>query len=203
MDKFVRLFYYTLGFIYVFMILNKWFSETDCVKTATPRIKFSLKYWYWFFTAWNAVSCNQNTLKYIYLFSFLQILHLVYTILRIIEFQCEKQPSIKFVYKKLVLIRSFLYVQFMFPTTVAVSSIFWSLYHIDRNLIYPPDFDSCIEPWENHVLHTSIVLPLVVDLFLSSNPILLPNHKNAALTFLIYGATYQTGLVIRTFNIKI
>ena len=42
-----------------------------------------------------------------------------------------------------------------------VSVLFWALYFIDRELVFPTVLDPIIPPWINHIMHT---LPLVTVL---------------------------------------
>jgi len=44
--------------------------------------------------------------------------------------------------------------------------MFWSLYSIDRELVYPKVLDKIIPHWLNHVLHTAPVPFLLVDTLL-------------------------------------
>ncbi|XP_048002034.1 androgen-dependent TFPI-regulating protein-like [Leguminivora glycinivorella] len=49
----------------------------------------------------------------------------------------------------------------LWPTVFLVSSLFWSLYHYDRSLIYPLFADKILSSTANHILHTAVI-PLVV-----------------------------------------
>lgn len=49
----------------------------------------------------------------------------------------------------------------LWPTVFLVSTLFWSLYHYDRSLIYPLFADKILSSTANHILHT-VVVPLVV-----------------------------------------
>lgn len=102
--------------------------------------------------------------------------------------------STKF-YNTIVVLRSYLYVQFLFPVTLQVISNFWVFYNIDRELIFPSELDKYVSSWDNHLLHTLIIIPLVVDLLHSSTPILLPNRQYCATVIFILGTTFQSALV--------
>lgn len=115
---------------------------------------------------------------------------MIYTCLRICEYHLS---SVKFLYRKVVALRSFIYVQFMFPTTMTVAIIFWLVFCINRELVYPEEFDIFVPAWENHVVHTLIVVPLFLDLCCSSIPIVLPNHCTATTTVATYGILFQLG----------
>ena len=56
-------------------------------------------------------------------------------------------------------LRDYLFASLAFPIGVFVALMFWSLYFIDRRLIFPAKYDAYISEGMNHMLHT-IVLPL-------------------------------------------
>lgn len=45
--------------------------------------------------------------------------------------------------------------------------MFWSLYLVDRSLVFPTVMDSFYPWWLNHVLHTNVFVLIVVEMFLS------------------------------------
>lgn len=49
----------------------------------------------------------------------------------------------------------------------AVALLFWGLYAIDRELIFPVWLEKIIPPWENHVMHTLPVASSLADSFLT------------------------------------
>ncbi|UJR10441.1 hypothetical protein I4U23_014645 [Adineta vaga] len=51
-------------------------------------------------------------------------------------------------------LRDFLYAGAAFPIGMFVCITFWSLYYIDRKLIYPEELDQLVSPILNHVMHT-------------------------------------------------
>jgi len=70
--------------------------------------------------------------------------------------------------------RDWLFTSLAFPLGMFVSFIFWTLYAIDRELIFPESLDTWFPGWLNHVMHT---LPAVGTLL---EELLVPH-------------TYQTG----------
>ncbi|XP_063544409.1 androgen-dependent TFPI-regulating protein-like [Cydia strobilella] len=54
-----------------------------------------------------------------------------------------------------------LFAAVLWPTVFLTSTLFWSLYHYDRSLIYPIFADKILSSTTNHVLHTAVI-PLVV-----------------------------------------
>lgn len=70
--------------------------------------------------------------------------------------------------------RDWLFTTLAFPLGMFVSFIFWTLYAIDRELIFPASLDTWFPAWLNHVMHT---LPAIGTLL---EELLVPH-------------TYQTG----------
>jgi hypothetical protein len=64
---------------------------------------------------------------------------------------------------------NFLYTSVAFPIGVLVSISFWSLYFIDRSLVFPTVLDSIVPSWLNHVLHTLPVASLLVESYISQH----------------------------------
>lgn len=94
-----------------------------------------------------------------------------------------------------MVVRSYLYIQFVFPGTLQVISNFWLIFNINRELILPKVLDKYVSSWDNHLLHTLAILPLIVDLLHNSTPILLPNRRYCATVVVIYGTIFQAALV--------
>lgn len=53
-----------------------------------------------------------------------------------------------------------------FPLSMFMVSMFWCLYWIDRNLIYPEYFEAYIPGWLNHLMHTYIAVFVVVQMYI-------------------------------------
>ncbi len=53
--------------------------------------------------------------------------------------------------------RDFTFATLSFPIGVFVCVVFWALFAIDRELIFPKRFDAFIPAFENHVLHTTVL----------------------------------------------
>ncbi|XP_030242231.1 androgen-induced gene 1 protein isoform X3 [Drosophila navojoa] len=54
-----------------------------------------------------------------------------------------------------------------FPVALNVGITFWTLYAIDRELVFPKVLDPVFPSWLNHVLHTNIVVFIVLEMFTS------------------------------------
>ncbi|CAH1101822.1 unnamed protein product [Psylliodes chrysocephalus] len=62
--------------------------------------------------------------------------------------------------------RAVMYNTILFPSSLIVTTLFWTLYYIERDLIFPRILDSFFPWWLNHMLHTFIILPVVIELML-------------------------------------
>ena len=58
----------------------------------------------------------------------------------------------------------FLFASVVFPLGSLITAEFWSIYAIDRELIYPKIMDSYIPNLMNHICHTFIFLLIVLDM---------------------------------------
>ncbi|XP_023942362.1 androgen-induced gene 1 protein [Bicyclus anynana] len=54
-----------------------------------------------------------------------------------------------------------------FPTAIYVSIAFWSIYAIDKELIFPERISKLYHPALNHVMHTTVSLFIIIELFTS------------------------------------
>ncbi|XP_010893603.1 androgen dependent TFPI regulating protein 1 [Esox lucius] len=61
----------------------------------------------------------------------------------------------------LVKLRDTIFTILAFPLGAFVFLSFWSIYHYDRELVYPKILDDIIPIWLNHALHT-VILPLAL-----------------------------------------
>ena len=59
-------------------------------------------------------------------------------------------------------IRDFVFASVAFPTGLFVTALFWSIYFVDRNLIWPVEIAAYYPPITNHMMHTT---PLVSQIF--------------------------------------
>lgn len=54
-----------------------------------------------------------------------------------------------------------------FPIAIYVSSTFWAIYAIDRELVFPRILDPFFPTWLNHLMHTNIMIFMVLEAFVS------------------------------------
>ncbi|XP_063918242.1 androgen-dependent TFPI-regulating protein-like isoform X2 [Zophobas morio] len=69
--------------------------------------------------------------------------------------------------KTLGLMRRYIFTAIVFPCTLLVSILFWSLYTLDRELVFPKSLDEHYPPWMVHSVHSFVVLPLIVEMNLN------------------------------------
>ena len=41
--------------------------------------------------------------------------------------------------------------------------MFWLIYYLDRELVYPTILDTIVSTWQNHVMHTLPVIGVVIE----------------------------------------
>lgn len=54
------------------------------------------------------------------------------------------------------------------PCTLFVTTMFWCVYAIDRELVFPQLYDEVIPWWFNHCVHTNITIVLLIETLLQS-----------------------------------
>ena len=62
---------------------------------------------------------------------------------------------------KLHTFKDFFYATVGLPSCLAVFVTFWTLYGINRDLVYPTYLDNFLPTWTNHVWHTAILITVV------------------------------------------
>jgi len=63
-------------------------------------------------------------------------------------------------------IRDTIWISMMFPLGLLVSILFWTLYHIDRDLVFPVKNDEYFPSYVNHLWHTLPLLIRVYEVFM-------------------------------------
>ncbi|XP_078665894.1 androgen-induced gene 1 protein-like isoform X2 [Branchiostoma floridae x Branchiostoma belcheri] len=67
--------------------------------------------------------------------------------------------------KALQRVQDYLFAVLLFPMAMTVQCLFWAIYAIDRELVYPSKLDAIIPTWLNHVWHTSTVPVLLLEMY--------------------------------------
>ncbi|XP_033099702.1 androgen-dependent TFPI-regulating protein-like [Anneissia japonica] len=75
-----------------------------------------------------------------------------------------------------------------FPFAALVQTVFWILYSIDRELIFPASFDAIFPSWLNHIMHSVIIPFLVIEMYIIRHSY--PSRKNGILGCLAIGLSY-------------
>ncbi|XP_039764781.1 androgen-induced gene 1 protein-like [Pararge aegeria] len=55
----------------------------------------------------------------------------------------------------------------VFPTAIYVSVAFWGIYFTDKELIFPERIEKLYHPALNHVMHTTVTVFIIIELFTS------------------------------------
>lgn len=64
-------------------------------------------------------------------------------------------------------VRDYIFATYAFPLGMNVTVLFWTLYSIDRELVFPRVMDPIYPWWLNHILHTNVFTFVLIDLFFS------------------------------------
>ncbi|XP_034182426.1 androgen-induced gene 1 protein isoform X1 [Osmia lignaria lignaria] len=64
-------------------------------------------------------------------------------------------------------LKDYVHAAFAFPTAMFVATIFWSLYAIDRELVFPKALDPYFPWWLNHLMHTTIVASILIEIIVA------------------------------------
>ena len=60
--------------------------------------------------------------------------------------------------------RDFVFSSVAFPTGSFVTIAFWSIYLVDRNLIFPAELDKYFPPITNHMMHTTPLVSQICEI---------------------------------------
>ncbi|KAG5884142.1 hypothetical protein JTB14_021808 [Gonioctena quinquepunctata] len=118
------------------------------------------------------------------------MLHFIFVIIAIVD---ESSKILKLpvsIQKPIGRTRAFLFNTLLFPSCLLVSSFFWTIWHIDRELIFPKTLDDFFPSWLNHTLHTFILLPMVLELLLPKKHNFV-QFRNAAPILAVYSTIYS------------
>ncbi|GIX92342.1 hypothetical protein CEXT_744271 [Caerostris extrusa] len=91
-------------------------------------------------------------------------------------------------HSKLTRVRDNLYAGIVVPYGIFVVFMFWGIYSLDRELIFPTALDAFFPSWLNHVSHTVILPVLLIETYIIKHrqPSLLDALKYAAVFGLAY-----------------
>ncbi|XP_047038476.1 androgen-dependent TFPI-regulating protein-like isoform X2 [Helicoverpa zea] len=70
--------------------------------------------------------------------------------------------------KKLRFCRDVMFSGLVVPLTLFISTMFWTLFWIDRELVFPVVYDQLVPWWFNHCVHTNIAIVLLIETVLQA-----------------------------------
>ncbi|CAH1247685.1 AIG1 [Branchiostoma lanceolatum] len=62
-------------------------------------------------------------------------------------------------------VQDYLFAVLLFPMAMMVQCLFWGIYAVDRELVYPSKLDAIIPSWLNHAWHTTTVPALLLEMY--------------------------------------
>lgn len=77
----------------------------------------------------------------------------------------------------------------MFPCTLFVCGMFWGVYTINREWVFPAALDDILPEWLNHSLHTVILIPVIMEILITNH--LLPSFKAAFVGLSVFILIYD------------
>lgn len=88
----------------------------------------------------------------------------------------------------LVRVRDHLFLSISLPLCMFVSTVFWTLFFINRDLIFPEVLEKFYPAWLNHLSHTAIVFTAVIEALVNYHR--QPSRKFGLATMLVFGGVY-------------
>ncbi|CAH0599906.1 unnamed protein product [Chrysodeixis includens] len=70
--------------------------------------------------------------------------------------------------RKLKFCRDVMFSGLVVPLTLFISSMFWTIFWIDRELVFPVVYDQLVPWWFNHCVHTNIAIVVLIETLLIS-----------------------------------
>ncbi|XP_014284596.1 androgen-dependent TFPI-regulating protein [Halyomorpha halys] len=156
--------------IYVFVFSTFIANGEKNAKSSDPNLKIIGELNYRFLTNWT----YGMQLLYYFLVVFSHLISIV--------------PALGKISNKVRSLADILFATIVIPFGLTVTISFWSLYAIDRELVYPSWIDKVIPVWMNHALHTfNSVFPLI-DLVFSNHKF--PSWSLSSICMLLYSVAY-------------
>nr|CAB3220728.1 androgen-induced gene 1 protein-like [Phallusia mammillata] len=79
----------------------------------------------------------------------------------VLGYLCRSAPSLQGMKDSVCKFKSVFYTTVALPASMMVFVMFWSLFLIDRELVYPKSFDQHFPSWANHLWHSTILTVLL------------------------------------------
>ena len=84
--------------------------------------------------------------------------------------------------------RDFLFSTLAFPVGLFVTISFWSIYMVDRSLVFPKKLDEFYPLWANHMLHTTCMISQLIEMTTSFHDY--PSRTKGILTSMGFAFMY-------------
>ncbi|KAG6444317.1 hypothetical protein O3G_MSEX003365 [Manduca sexta] len=136
--------FYVVVVYAVYILLNNYDNENDVLRTLCVHS-------YAFGTNWNV--CFQTVFL---------TLSLTYDVLEWLD-RHETELA-----KKLKYYRDVLFCGLVLPMTMFISTMFWTVFLIDRELVFPEVYDKIVPWWFNHCVHTNIAIVVLLETLIQS-----------------------------------
>lgn len=89
----------------------------------------------------------------------------------------------------LLILKGYVFTSLMFPCSLFVCGMFWSVYTINREWVLPAVVDAVFPEWLNHSIHTVILIPAIMEILISNQ--LLPSFKAAFVGLSVFILIYD------------
>ena len=108
------------------------------------------------------------------------------------------QPETKETPSCLQKTRDFVFSTLAFPVGIFTTISFWSIYCVDRNLIWPTLLDNFYPLWVNHMVHTTCLLSQLIEIVTVHH--VYPSTKSGILTTIGFYLTYLVWILFLAFR---
>ncbi|XP_070534435.1 androgen-induced gene 1 protein-like isoform X2 [Ptychodera flava] len=103
--------------------------------------------------------------------------------------------------RKLCSFRDWFLAAIAFPFGLVVVIMFWAIYAVDRELVFPARLDDIFPSWLNHVMHTTVLPFLLLEFYFVRHRY--PSRKNGIFGTLFVGLSYLFWLLYLGFVMDI
>ena len=94
---------------------------------------------------------------------------------------------------EIIKLQDFIFAVIAFPLGMSVCFTFWSIYAVDREMIYPEELDKYIPKLCNHIMHTSVVIYQIFEALFVHHE--LPSIKTSFFGIVLMTLSYYAWMV--------
>jgi len=94
--------------------------------------------------------------------------------------------------------RDFIFSTLAFPVSILVTTSFWAIYGVNRELIWPSFLDQFYPLWVNHMVHTTCMFTQLIEIVTVFH--VFPSTKKGMTTTIGFYLTYLTWVLYLAFN---